>query len=52
MLHATTLTQYPLTRWPLASRLEWLSALRATILGCWNSACRHAERPSRIVPYY
>lgn len=52
MLHATTLIQYPLTRWLLAMRLQWSSALRVAILRSWNSACRQAERPSRVVPYY
>lgn len=41
MPHATTLTQYPLTRRLLAMRLQWFSALRAMSLRSWKSACRH-----------
>lgn len=52
MPHSTVFTQYPLTRSILSVGREYLRPLRDTILRGWGSACRHAERPDRVVPYY
>lgn len=48
-----------LTRWlPLLSfraELQWSPGPnlqpRQWLITLWNSACRHAERPERVVPY-
>jgi hypothetical protein len=43
---ATAASRPESCRWPLAGRLaRWL-------LRCWESQCRHAERPDRFVPRY
>lgn len=52
MLSSTTSAQHPALSWLRGAQLQWSSAWRAAVLGAWDSACRHAERKDRVVPYY